>query len=147
MGTIALEDSAIDNTVDRLFRVNRRAFTDPALLEAHPEPGLVWPTVAWLGLILLSVALLGAGCAHYEPFEPTPIDDIPDGPGLLTGTTGKWSLVGKGRLLPKSDSADAQEATPPQVSPAAPPSPAPERPVPGEVKPKPEQRKKTSVPL
>lgn len=97
-------------------------------------------SLAWLGLILLSMALWGAGCAHYEPFEPTPIDEIPDGPGLFTGKTGKWSIVEHGRLWPQSGSAEAQEATPPQRSPAAPPSPAPEKTVPGEVKPEvPEQ--------
>jgi hypothetical protein len=104
-------------------------------------------SLAWLGLILLSVALWGAGCAHYEPFEPTPIGEIPDGPGLFTGKTGKWSIVDNGRLFPKSGSAEVEEATPPQMSPAAPPSPAPEKTGPGNVAPKQEQRKKTSVPL
>jgi len=104
-------------------------------------------SLAWLGLMLLSVALLGAGCAHYEPFEPTPIDEIPDGPGLFTGQTGKWSIVDHGRLFPKSGSAEAQEAVPHQVNPAAPSSPAPEQTVPGDVKPEQEPRKKTSVPL
>ena len=42
-----------------------------------------------IGLIL-SVAL--AACAHYEPFEPTPVADIPEGPGLFTGDDGKWTL-------------------------------------------------------
>lgn len=106
-----------------------------------------WKSLAWLGLVLLSAVLLGGGCSQYEPFEPTPIDEIPDGPGLFTGKTGKWSIVDHGRLLPKSGSAEAQEATPPQLSPAAPPSPAPEKTVPGDVKPEQEQRKKTSTPL
>lgn len=50
-------------------------------------------SLAGLGLVLLSVVLLGVGCSQYEPFEPTPIDEIPDGPGLFTGKTGKWSIV------------------------------------------------------
>jgi p-cumate 2,3-dioxygenase alpha subunit len=37
MGTIALENLVIDNTVDGLFRVNRRVFTDPAILEAEKQ--------------------------------------------------------------------------------------------------------------
>jgi hypothetical protein len=78
-----------------------------------------WGSLAWLGLVLLSVGLLGVGCSHYEPFEPTPIDAIPDGPGLFTGKTGKWSVVGHGQLFPKSGSAEAEEDAPYQVSPAA----------------------------
>ncbi|MDH3601880.1 MAG: aromatic ring-hydroxylating dioxygenase subunit alpha [Candidatus Tectomicrobia bacterium] len=37
MGTIALENLVIDNTDDGLFRVNRRVFTDPAILEAEKQ--------------------------------------------------------------------------------------------------------------
>jgi p-cumate 2,3-dioxygenase alpha subunit len=37
MGTMALENLVIDNTVDGLFRVNRRVFTDPAILEAEKQ--------------------------------------------------------------------------------------------------------------
>lgn len=37
MGTVALENLVIDNTVDGLFRVNRRVFTDPAILEAEKQ--------------------------------------------------------------------------------------------------------------
>jgi hypothetical protein len=103
--------------------------------------------LAGLGLVLLSVVLLGVGCSQYEPFEPTPIDEIPDGPGLFTGKTGKWSIVEHGRLWPQSGSAEAQEAPSPQMSPAAPPSPAPEKTVPEDVEPEQEQRKKPSVPL
>jgi hypothetical protein len=99
-----------------------------------------WGSLAWLGLVLLSVGLLGVGCSHYEPFEPTPIDEIPDGPGLLTGKTGKWPMVGNGRLFPQSGSAEAQEAPPPQVS------PAPEKTVPEDGVPREEPREKTSVP-
>ena len=47
----------------------------------------------WIGLIV-SMLVLGA-CAHYEPFEPAPIADIPDGPGLLTGKDGEWVLYRK----------------------------------------------------
>lgn len=72
-------------------------------------------SLAWLGLILLSVALWGAGCAHYEPFEPTPIDEIPDGPGVVHRSDGQvvhrrsWPVVatvrfGRGpRGAPTSD--------------------------------------------
>jgi hypothetical protein len=66
--------------------------------------------------------------------------------GLFTGQTGKWSIVDHGRLWPQSGSAEAQEAPPPQMSPATPPSPTPEKTVPGDVKPEQEQRKKLSVP-
>jgi p-cumate 2,3-dioxygenase subunit alpha len=37
MGTMALENLVIDNTADGLFRVNRRVFTDPAILEAEKQ--------------------------------------------------------------------------------------------------------------
>ena len=35
MGHLGLENLVIDNTADGLFRVNRRAFTDPSILEAE----------------------------------------------------------------------------------------------------------------
>jgi hypothetical protein len=40
------------------------------------------------------VVLLGlGGCAtDPAPFTPTPIDAIPEGPGLLTGAQGAWEF-------------------------------------------------------
>ena len=35
MGHRAVDNLVIDNTADGLFRVNRRAFTDPSILEAE----------------------------------------------------------------------------------------------------------------
>ena len=37
MGTIALENLVVDNTAEGVFRVNRRVFTDPAILEAERQ--------------------------------------------------------------------------------------------------------------
>ena len=41
--------------------------------------------ILWLGGIWL------AGCAA-EPFEYTPVDEIPLGPGLLTGDDGEFVI-------------------------------------------------------
>jgi len=35
MGNHAFENLIVDNPADRLFRVNRRVFTDPSILEAE----------------------------------------------------------------------------------------------------------------
>jgi hypothetical protein len=43
-------------------------------------------------LALAGLAAL-AGCADARPFEYTPGDEIPDGPGLLTGEAGAFVIT------------------------------------------------------
>ena len=45
--------------------------------------------------LLLLLAFTLSACAHYEPLEYTPISEIPDGPGLLTGEEGEWTIYRK----------------------------------------------------
>lgn len=45
-------------------------------------------------IILLSCLVLTA-CGSYEPLEPQAADEIPDGPGLLTGEDGKFTVYRK----------------------------------------------------
>lgn len=54
---------------------------------------IVFKCLMRLGVIV-PILLLGA-CAYYKPLKPTPIADIPDGPGLLTGEDGEWVLYRK----------------------------------------------------
>lgn len=42
-----------------------------------------------------AMILLVSACAHYEPFDPTPVADIPEGPGLFSGEDGEWVLYRK----------------------------------------------------
>lgn len=44
-----------------------------------------------LGLVCLVLLLVACG-VQIEPFEPTPVSEIPDGPGLFTGDNGKWEI-------------------------------------------------------
>ena len=44
-------------------------------------------TLRWAALF---IALGLVACAQVKPFEPTPIDEIPEGPGLLTGEDGEY---------------------------------------------------------
>ena len=46
-------------------------------------------TLRWLAL-LITLGL--AACAQIKPFEPVPIDEIPEGPGLLTGEDGEYKI-------------------------------------------------------
>ena len=46
-------------------------------------------TLRWLALF----TMLGlTACAQVKPFEPVPIDEIPEGPGLLTGKDGEYKI-------------------------------------------------------
>lgn len=44
------------------------------------------------GAVLLAAALLLAGCASYEPFDVGKPGDIKSGPGLLSGSEGRFVL-------------------------------------------------------
>ena len=55
-------------------------------------------------IIILGLGFLTTACLGGQEFEYHPIDEIPKGPGLFTGssgaasfdaTTGKWSLGGR----------------------------------------------------
>ncbi len=41
-----------------------------------------------------ALALALAACAGAKPFEYHPIDEIPEGPGLVTGEDGEWVIYG-----------------------------------------------------
>ena len=43
-------------------------------------------------LMVLLAALALTACADAEPFEPRPIDEIPDGPGLVSGDDGEFTV-------------------------------------------------------
>ena len=43
-------------------------------------------------LILVGLLLALSGCAQPKPFELPRADEIPDGPGLLSGEDGKFIL-------------------------------------------------------
>ena len=45
-----------------------------------------------LGLTALGIGLLLVGCGSVKPFEPPQAGDIPDGPGLFTGSKGALVL-------------------------------------------------------
>lgn len=40
------------------------------------------------------LAFLLAACVGAKPFEYHPIDEIPEGPGLVTGEDGEWVIYG-----------------------------------------------------
>ncbi|MEE8248452.1 MAG: hypothetical protein V3S87_14460 [Alphaproteobacteria bacterium] len=41
-----------------------------------------------------ALALALAACAGAKPFEYHPLDEIPEGPGLVTGEDGEWVIYG-----------------------------------------------------
>ena len=45
-----------------------------------------------LGLTVLSIGLMVVGCGPVKPFEPPQVGEIPDGPGLFTGSKGALVL-------------------------------------------------------
>jgi len=86
----------------------------------------------WYGCIPLLVGmLLGlalVGCVTQDPFRPPVRDEIPDGPGLFTGSRGAWVISRHLGAQPVQPGADDPQATPsvpqttPSVSPSVPPS-------------------------
>ncbi len=36
-----------------------------------------------------------SACAQHKPFESADISEIPDGPGLLSGEDGEWTIYKK----------------------------------------------------
>ena len=55
---------------------------------AERGPGLAAVALAW------ALAWALAACAGAKPFEYHPIDEIPEGPGLVTGEDGEWVIYG-----------------------------------------------------
>ncbi len=51
-------------------------------------PRLAAVALAW------ALALALAACAGAKPFEYHPIDEIPEGPGFVTGEDGEWVIYG-----------------------------------------------------
>lgn len=47
---------------------------------------------AWLRAAPMALALGLSTCAPYQPFTPTPIADIPPGPGLFSGDDGEFKV-------------------------------------------------------
>ncbi len=45
-------------------------------------------------LAAVALAFLLAACAGAKPFEYHPIDEIPEGPGAVTGEDGEWVIYG-----------------------------------------------------
>ena len=42
--------------------------------------------------LVLVLALFLIGCAGQKPFAPQAIDDIPEGPGLISGDDGEFTI-------------------------------------------------------
>jgi hypothetical protein len=61
--------------------------------------------VLWIG-VLLAAALIIAGCAGIEPYEPR--NNREEGPekGLFTGSEGQWVIVGPKK--PETDKEDKE---------------------------------------
>ena len=55
-------------------------------------PRLAAVALPWALAWALALAL--AACAGAKPFEYHPIDEIPEGPGLVTGEDGEWVIYG-----------------------------------------------------
>ena len=62
--------------------------------------------VLWIGVLLVA-ALIMAGCAGIEPYEPR--NNREEGPekGLFTGSEGQWVIVGPKK--PETDKEDKNE--------------------------------------
>lgn len=55
-----------------------------------PRPRRLLSHLVAAGALVLTLA----ACARVEPFDYTPIDEIPPGPGLLSGDDGELVLYG-----------------------------------------------------
>lgn len=80
-----------------------------------------------LGLPLLGGVLLGftvMGCVAQNAFQPPRRDEIPDGPGLFTGSKGAWVISRNfGPRQAQTEAAGTQVVEPP--APRAKPSESP----------------------
>lgn len=55
-----------------------------------PRSKIIAGPARWLSVVAFTAAL--AACSLGEPAEYTAIDEIPSGPGLLTGAEGEFTL-------------------------------------------------------
>ena len=44
------------------------------------------------GAAAITLALLIAGCSGWESMDYQPTSEIPEGPGLISGKKGKWTI-------------------------------------------------------
>ena len=66
-----------------------------------------------LGVALLGMALMTVGCAQVKPFDPPRVGEIPEGPGLFTGSQGALVLSREwGGDVAKAASDDASHIAP-----------------------------------
>ena len=59
------------------------------------------------GLAVVLAALVLAACAGAEPFDYTPVSEIPPGPGLMSGDDGEFVIYGSLPAGPGSPPAEA----------------------------------------
>ncbi len=81
---------------------------------SHTRTSLVKGRCLRAAALLIVVSSLG-NCASYEPFDPPEPGEIPEGPGLLTGESGKFVVFRGGGKVPGTgdgdDSSDANTTT------------------------------------
>ncbi len=90
-----------------------------------------YPGIPLLGGMLLGLAMIG--CVVSDPFQPPMRDEIPEGPGLFTGSKGAWVIsheFGTRTAPTEATGNPSVEPSVPQAQPSA--SPA----VPAEVTPR-----------
>ncbi len=73
-----------------------------------------------LGGVLLGLAMIG--CVTQDPFQPPVRDEIPDGPGLFTGSKGAWVISRHIGAQPAQTEAAATRAAKPSVPQATAPA-------------------------
>jgi hypothetical protein len=76
-----------------------------------------------LGLTVLGIGLMVVGCGPVEPFEPPQAGEIPDGPGLFTGSKGAFVLsrdLGTNRAKTVPDNTQGIEPPAPSTTPPTP---------------------------
>ncbi|ETX06281.1 hypothetical protein [Candidatus Entotheonella palauensis] len=77
-----------------------------------------------LGMMLLGFGMMTSGCAHVKPFEPPRVDEIPEGPGLFTGSKGAFILSREiGGTAPAKPVPDEAQGVEPSATPDVPGNP------------------------
>ncbi len=63
---------------------------------------------AAVALVLGLIALQLSACADYRPYRAPDSSEIPEGPGLFTGSQGEWTLF---RMQKEADQEESGEDT------------------------------------
>ncbi len=76
-----------------------------------------------LGGVVLGLAMIG--CVTQDPFQPPIRGEIPDGPGLFTGSKGAWVIsrnIGTRQVQTGGDESQVVKPSVPQATPSVSPS-------------------------